>query len=458
MVFVSANDSSPMSMFGHTFLVFHYEELPEPESAVIEYLGTPTASKGIITHGLFLGIDGSYRSNKFLNKLNEYDWEDRDTYIFRLKLTNQELGKIRNNVVNELKVINKTDYTFFRKNCSFYIFKLISDDKNFDNSLYTSPVDTINFLFRKGALGNPIFIESKKNILKAKFEILGETDRAQVRNLKYDQTIQQENLSAEGADFIRNYISYIIRREPDSFKRAYFFDSKKKLISSKNFEKPKTIFVKNYEAKGSKSLSMGKFRNDDAFELAFNPVQKNFFSSESHEGGFELEILSSKVLIADAEFFLKELKLMTIENFKASELFGFKYAHALELLYRNDFNYTGIDSREYLLRMGLGLGLAAKKVRMGCLLNLVGKNVTWRGGNYSEIVVEPKATINYWLTDKVAVNLKYGRTLNTRSEVKDSLELDGVFLLTNFFSIGASFRKSYAIAKEELQLKLIHNW
>lgn len=61
IVFVGHNIKTPVSMFGHTFLIAHDYEVPEPGAIVLEYVGDIESSNFWIINSVFYSIKGTYK-------------------------------------------------------------------------------------------------------------------------------------------------------------------------------------------------------------------------------------------------------------------------------------------------------------------------------------------------------------------------------------------------------------
>lgn len=103
IVFAGHNIKTPISMFGHTYLVSHDELKPEPDALVVEYLGDIESSKLWMIYSIFYSIKGRYRLSYFMFKQREYELEDRDLFIYRLNKDQIDIEKSKKKLLDGLK-------------------------------------------------------------------------------------------------------------------------------------------------------------------------------------------------------------------------------------------------------------------------------------------------------------------------------------------------------------------
>lgn len=121
--------TSPSSAFGHLFLILQpNSEAPVPLWDVVSFSAN-TEGAGFLRY-FFVGIKGgflgSYKTNKFHEKVREYEvLEDRDLWLVRLRLSEQERAKLQELLISAEG--QRYPYKFFSKNCAYYLQLLLSE-------------------------------------------------------------------------------------------------------------------------------------------------------------------------------------------------------------------------------------------------------------------------------------------------------------------------------------------
>lgn len=129
LAYAGPYSASPSSAFGHLFLILQPgDETPIPLWDVVSF-NADTEDAGFLRYfmaGIGGGFYGSYKTNKFHEKVREYEvLEDRDLWLIRLKLTKQERALLQDSLTTV--VGRRYPYTFFSRNCAYYLQLLISD-------------------------------------------------------------------------------------------------------------------------------------------------------------------------------------------------------------------------------------------------------------------------------------------------------------------------------------------
>lgn len=163
LVFPSAHNNGPASMFGHTLVRIGREGGSDLLSHAVNYAAHADDTNGLLyaVKGIFGLYPGYYSILPHFEKLKEYgDLEHRDVWEYRLELTRGEVRRMALHVW-ELQEIS-SDYFFFDENCSFNLLFLIEAARPslelareyWDRvGFWVMPVDTIQVLRKKGVLG-----------------------------------------------------------------------------------------------------------------------------------------------------------------------------------------------------------------------------------------------------------------------------------------------------------------
>lgn len=228
IVFASQNLKSPVSMFGHTFLVAHNEMPPEPDAISIEFLGKTSGDFNQYFNALVSHIDGEFRLSRFIIKNREYDFEDRNLWVYELNFPVNDKIQVFSLISSAIKNQN-FPYTFLNKNCSFYIFNAVIKNSNFEKrSIYTLPKYTIRELKKLGYINEPPFlIETDQSELIKFLKSLNTDERDKINQIiaGYSYPLADEGWRIrKGLDLA---LTYKIPREPSSEKRTQYFNIKK---------------------------------------------------------------------------------------------------------------------------------------------------------------------------------------------------------------------------------------
>ncbi|PLA75023.1 hypothetical protein CYQ88_03750 [Hydrogenovibrio sp. SC-1] len=168
---VSPSLTSPMSYFGHSFLIFKKKESWD-FSNVLSFSAIIPAKdsyKKILIDGALGNMDGKFIFNQFFEIKRLYTLkEQRGMEIYKLKLTETEKNNLLREIYNKYEKVSR--YSFFSQNCSSeiidYISTINSDVKKQLNSQFLkTPSDTLNILKKVGLISNKhLRIESSLNI------------------------------------------------------------------------------------------------------------------------------------------------------------------------------------------------------------------------------------------------------------------------------------------------------
>ena len=129
LAYAGPHSSSPASAFGHLFLLLpEAENTPVPLWDVVSF-AADTDGAGVVKFfvgGIAGAFDGSYERLKFHEKSRDYEaLDDRDLWLLELKLSLEERDRLN-------AAIGRTEgkqypYTFFVRNCAYYLQRLLSE-------------------------------------------------------------------------------------------------------------------------------------------------------------------------------------------------------------------------------------------------------------------------------------------------------------------------------------------
>jgi hypothetical protein len=276
LVFASEQLSAPVSAFGHTFLVFHDSEFPEPDGVAVEFIGDMSAPKAGVLRALFWSIPGQYRLRWFRDKAREYELEDRDLEVHELRLSAAERQQLGQRVASALT--GTSSYNFVGQNCSKGIHDLLTKAlTNFScrQKPYALPVDSVRALRRCGRIQASRRQPSGYRATLAAYQGLPRQDRSRW-NLAFRQNDfpDPQTVSPTLAQAIGLGLDYRLIREDDRMRRAELFAKKKEFAQV------------NHEPETMPTGASGK--GDSLVALAFSP--------EHRWGSIEAALINRSVL------------------------------------------------------------------------------------------------------------------------------------------------------------------
>lgn len=238
LIYAYQNLDDISSVFGHTFLVFHDSPQVSAFDLTVEfsvYINKESVARDYL--GAAIGsMYGEYRYNYFYNKKREYELEGRNLFVYRLHLDKTQISNLIMSIKNRKKEV--FPYSFFRRNCSYYIQKLVADagSKKFPVRLAYQPSRFVDWAIVTGLADNkPTKMVMSFNdkscspkihggcfqLLKSKpnFEVLSESFVSAPPLLESGHISIIKNLSGQGAlfDFKESQKSFF-QNTDDQFK------------------------------------------------------------------------------------------------------------------------------------------------------------------------------------------------------------------------------------------------
>ena len=161
--FAIPNLNSPVSSFGHLFLVAHDSPSPEEDGVVIDFTADSEVDMGTAVRALSSGIPGRFRLRWFHGKRGEYDIEGRDLWIYELnpKVFPSSLTPRLLERAQQLEMKGGQTYSFLNGNCSERALELLlaTTEKSRKNPPRIAwPLDDLRYLHRTGWVGHGLRI------------------------------------------------------------------------------------------------------------------------------------------------------------------------------------------------------------------------------------------------------------------------------------------------------------
>ena len=163
LLFVSGYFQNPASFFGHTLIKFNSTN---NNSFLLDgslNYGANTSNDAALPYvikGLFGGYDASLTTEKFFRHSAIYsEFQMRDIWEYKLILTQDQVNLI---LGHTFEILNKNaQYFFLSDNCAYRMSRIIGMAANTElipkNLPWSSPIDLLMSLQKKGLLSEPLF-------------------------------------------------------------------------------------------------------------------------------------------------------------------------------------------------------------------------------------------------------------------------------------------------------------
>ncbi|HYX35011.1 MAG TPA: DUF4105 domain-containing protein [Oligoflexus sp.] len=328
LVFASQDEVHPLSYFGHTFLVFHREPLPEIDAPIVEFLGQTEGIDGWAWKALVTSIPGRYQLQRFLYKARAYELENRDLWIYTFSQTDSEREALIRNLEEALSTAYP--YQFTSKNCGAYIEALLPMAPS--KSLFTLPMNSVQ---------NPEFTA---RVTKVQVVLAQRT---------------QGRLTQDPADLLR----YQFAREADPDKRQAIFAQLKNTPGT--LQQVKTDDPARFS--GRRRLGV-QWVSPTEQHLLLAPYAQDFYTAGAEvPAGSVLRILQGDIAMDSDGLRWDALDLFHLEAMTAKDAWSDSHVRHLEFAYQRALPMNRKPG--WLLRWGTGYAWAPWK---GFLLGVKG--------------------------------------------------------------------------------------
>ncbi len=361
VVFASQNNHQPESAFGHVFLLFHDYERPEPDAVVVEFVGH-VASFIDMVRSVGSAVDGRYKLVNFSQKKMEYDLEDRDLFFFELNVSAEDVIALKKDVTDELT--KNHPYSFAKKNCGFYLNKLLMkrglSTKDLSSEFVVKPIQVLHAL-PTHRIKHVKFVPSSYRTASLYSSKLTAEDAIFFKRFLMGHDLPASSQSEQLRDAISSQIRYQLPREDRLWMRQHMAQQQKSVWhhEAKDFEnkyddESKGHYIFAIQGDGAASLKYQK-------ELRSFPTQHEKDSTSSY-----LDVFSTELTLKDHRVNLSEFSVIKSEAMQPS----FMKARLLELSYRNWDKKTDAGEKEVYASLGLGTSYEISKLRFGFIPNL----------------------------------------------------------------------------------------
>ena len=418
LAFVEPSARSPMSYFGHVFLVFGSPN--NPFSRVLSFSAMiPSGSSyfGVLTKGGMGALDGRFVFSP-LHLINDLyaSGELRNITFYPLELTQSESESLKLNVYD--RYFEKQNYDFFNKNCATKLLELFSSFASesgvaFEVNGIRTPSGVVHRLRQHG------FIATE-----------GERVRSDLERLFLLK--QQDSGGLDLENYIRDLEAKVSFKHfgiaVDDYK-----ERRKKLFDENDFEISSSLSSASDLPSNKLGLGFIYHESGSALSLSYSPY---YLRSTDAQFSFFNETTAT---IADVEFAvgensssLKKVDLLYLESLNKKA--GSIWLPSWSLYLGKDERLGSLSKSESFFRVSVGKSIGTEKLIITLMpqyewgledgvhgLNLAGSVGLWQGRS------------------RYSVNL-IKSLLTSRSDMKDGLSVEYSFRVRNQFFVSAKGR------------------
>lgn len=343
VVLASKFISNPASVMGHSFIKIIDDESEDYINTALSYaadIPEDTGAWGYASKGLFGGFSGIFTTNRYYEKVHEYNnIERRDIWEYEINLSKKEVDLFIKHIW-ELKNQASIDYFFFDENCSYLILSIIEAVKGEVDllssfSTYVIPHETIKRLKEKNLIRKEIYRPSIRRRLLQGYKKLGEKEKKEVMQSLEDKKIK-EDLSYKTlntliyAMTLKKYINEgVVTVQDQNFKD-------KALIQRAKFGlKPPSVISKPSSPTQSHNpmhLEFSQSHMNNSYELTYRPgVHRLDDSSAGYLKNSSFNFLEVGVLRYRDSTTLSKFTLFEVTNFVLDSAIDPQYSWAVKL-------------------------------------------------------------------------------------------------------------------------------
>lgn len=351
LAFAAEDFKSPVSSFGHIFIVFHNQS-PEPEasSVVLEFVGD-MREDNLLLKSLLYTIPGKYKFSTFFHKKREYELENRNLFIAPLNLSANELKRLKKLSINYSNKDFK--YNFLIKNCSKYIHQLILESLSSTSCQLpqmNNPYVNYQSLKKCGLIKDHYFYPSTAN------EFLG--------TLKFDL----DELSFESQNKL---INYKILRQRHEFKRDRLLQKKIKLLPklSALFNEPIKQTIQHKEL--SRFYLKNNWNHTQNLSIGFTPA--HLFFTNNFDPRFwtdTLKLFDIEAVFNSNNVEISSFDLFKVRSFQAKNPLYSGFTRSINTYYQKYNSVKNSYLKESVIHYGFGKTFAiGSKLSASALFN-----------------------------------------------------------------------------------------
>ena len=227
VVFSSAYQNNPASMFGHTLLKFNSNRGIGLLDTGINFAAAVADDENPFAFAWF-GLTGGYRglwsAQPFYVKVDEYvNVDSRDLWEYQLSLTAEETSRLIHHLW-ELEATSYFKYYFFDENCSYQILAALeairTDWTLNDSGPYLIPGESIKRITRTpGAVQKVVFRPSQYKKLRRDYDSLNAEEKKIFFNIINKKIPQEQVQSRSILNTVLSYMEYLRYEDKSAYQK-----------------------------------------------------------------------------------------------------------------------------------------------------------------------------------------------------------------------------------------------
>jgi hypothetical protein len=424
IVLASRNLRSPVSQFGHTFLVFHHHDRPEPSAIAVEYSGRVESWDDYILT-LFGEVSGSFSVQYYSYKIRDYELEDRSYWVYPLSLPTAQVQVLKADMVS---AIGKTStYGVFRENCASYLIEALAQAAGrsyaSESVLFVTPDATVRWLQREHLIGDAIYEPSMLMRARAAYRALDRDEQASVRGAIAGYAPDGNVGHPRVADAISRYADFRIIRAGGPQERELLFSLKKshaEMMQTAMEVDPDAVDPSR--SPGNASAGIAQFAGAQGTRIWLRPGfigpenQSNYGIANAVSAIFQVQLRAARSLTLEA------FDVLDTASYAPGGFLGSSFTQRLTIGYRDYVSVLGTRQRETALEFGRGTSRAMGPFTLSLLPFASVRGVWAQSHSDTEARMAGRARIYAGLAKGLGASLTFDRYLNPRLGIAQRAE------------------------------------
>lgn len=424
IVLASRNLKSPLSQFGHTFLVFHHHEAPEPSSIAVEYTGHIETWRDYPAT-LFGAVTGTFAVQYFSYKIRDYDLEDRSYWVYPLRLSPGQVRALKAALVGALG--QPEPYGVFRQNCASYLIEQIAQATGRpyrrESLLFVTPDATVRWLRDEGLIDAGTYEPSTLMRARAAYRDLSPVEQTSVRHAIAGYALDPSGQRPQLADAISRYADYRIIRSRGAPEREQLF-----LLKQANAELPQAAQAVDPDAMdpsrspGNATVGALAFGGGRGTRLWWRPG----FIGPENEGNYGFADAVSEIFNLQARvgrsFVLEGFEVLRTESYVPGGFLASPFTQRLAIGYRDEVAVLGTRHREYAAEFGRGQTWALGAATVSVMPFASIRAVRTDGRSSTEARLAGRARLHADLARGLGASVSFDRYLNPNLGIAQRVE------------------------------------
>ena len=435
LVFAAQNLRSPISQFGHSFLVFHREDDPEPAALTVEFSGH---LEGFDDYLLTLvgGVGGHFVFSYLSYKARDYELEDRGLWIYELALTGDEKARLKRDLIQ--KRGREFPYGIARRNCASYIIEAVAAAHlrafHGESPLFVTPDATVRWLRHEDLIASVGFRPSKQSMALQAYAALPADAQMRVRRTMAGYGGDDSPASAAEQDAVSKAADYLLPREDNADRRGSLL-ALKRTYGKLDADPPPSSDPSRMPGSATASITVDSAGKGTIVSIRpgfigpENEANQGFHNARSEFGRVDLRIANGVSV--------DRAVLIHTESYTVGGFLRSPFTQELAIFYANYGPNLDRAQRETALDFGRGLTFAAAGQELSLVPMVSLKWVSTDRASSSEF----RPTLRAHLYGALPANLHYtvslDRFYNPRLGVSQITSVQVMCSLTRKFGLAA---------------------